>query len=75
MADLLVFTWPLVKYSGSTAFYEKLFDTSSYILNLNPDNTNSLQMAAIIVVMIRIVFKNTIFSMFQPLQEHTCSWG
>ena len=75
ISGLLTFIWPLLKCSGSTAFCEEIFDTRSYVLILNSYNTKSLLIIAIIVVMLRIFFKNTNFSPFRPLWEHRCSWG
>ena len=61
MSGLLAFTWPLLKYSGSTALYEEIFDTRPYVLILDSYNTKSLQIIAIIVVMLRIFFKKPSF--------------
>ena len=75
ISGLLTFIWPLLKCSGSTTFCEEIFDTRSYVLILNSYNTKSLLIIAIIVVMLRIFFKNTNFSTFRPLCGHRCSWG
>ena len=75
ISGLLTFIWPLLKCSGSTAFCEEKFDTRSYVLILNSHNIKSVLIIAIIVVMLRIFFKNPKFSTFRPLWEHTCSWN
>ena len=76
ISGLLTFIWPLLKCSGSTAFWAEKIDRCTYFSNLDLYHTKSQRLVAIFVEMLRIFSKIPTFSTFRPLWwYYTCSWG